>query len=277
MLDVLVDMTALNTPSRERGIGRYVKHLCRALAARDTWPEAATAAARFASRGCAASWPRAGRARRIAAICRRSADPGERLAVPAAQARAALVFGRPGAARWPEAFAFARPTGHADRHATTADRDLPRSDPAWCSPSSTWRRLPGARTLQWLRDYARYRTARRVIAISEATRRDLIEHVGVAPERIDVVHSGVDHERFSASARDGERDQVVASTRLRGAISALLGRQRCAQESAALGARVRAKWRRARADAGLCGADFGAPTRALARRRSATAESKAAC
>ena len=38
MLDVLVDMTALNTPSRERGIGRYVKHLCRALAQRDTWP-----------------------------------------------------------------------------------------------------------------------------------------------------------------------------------------------------------------------------------------------
>ena len=39
MFDVLVDMTALNTPSRERGIGRYVKHLCRALAARDSWPE----------------------------------------------------------------------------------------------------------------------------------------------------------------------------------------------------------------------------------------------
>ena len=49
-----------------------------------------------------------------------------------------------------------------------------------------------------------------MIAISEATRRDLIEHVGVLPERVDVVHSGVDHERFSAQSLDGERDQVVA-------------------------------------------------------------------
>lgn len=37
MRDVLVDMTALNTPSRERGIGRYVKSLCRALAERAHW------------------------------------------------------------------------------------------------------------------------------------------------------------------------------------------------------------------------------------------------
>ena len=34
MLDVLVDMTALDTPSRQRGIGRYVAGLCAALAER---------------------------------------------------------------------------------------------------------------------------------------------------------------------------------------------------------------------------------------------------
>ncbi|HEY1533904.1 MAG TPA: hypothetical protein VGF76_07790, partial [Polyangiaceae bacterium] len=38
MLDVLIDMTALNTPSRERGIGRYVRNLCLALAVREAWP-----------------------------------------------------------------------------------------------------------------------------------------------------------------------------------------------------------------------------------------------
>jgi glycosyltransferase involved in cell wall biosynthesis len=48
-----------------------------------------------------------------------------------------------------------------------------------------------------------------VIAISAATRQDLIEYVGVAPDRIDVVHSGVDHERFSARAADGEYEEVV--------------------------------------------------------------------
>ena len=37
MLDVLVDMTALNTRNRERGIGRYVRSLCLALSARADW------------------------------------------------------------------------------------------------------------------------------------------------------------------------------------------------------------------------------------------------
>src|SRR3954471_21878081 len=45
MLDVLVDMTALNTPSRERGIGRYVHNLCRALAQRGDWPSIVAGAA----------------------------------------------------------------------------------------------------------------------------------------------------------------------------------------------------------------------------------------
>jgi hypothetical protein len=37
MSDVLIDMTALNTESRERGIGRYVRSLCAALAERESW------------------------------------------------------------------------------------------------------------------------------------------------------------------------------------------------------------------------------------------------
>jgi len=36
------------------------------------------------------------------------------------------------------------------------------------------------------------RRARRVIAISESTRQDVIRHLGVAPERVDVIHCGVD-------------------------------------------------------------------------------------
>lgn len=38
--------------------------------------------------------------------------------------------------------------------------------------------------------------ATRVIAVSERTRTDIIERYGVAPEKIRVVHNGVDHERF---------------------------------------------------------------------------------
>jgi glycosyltransferase involved in cell wall biosynthesis len=68
--------------------------------------------------------------------------------------------------------------------------------------------LPGARALQWARDFARYRTARRVIAISAATKRDLIEHLSIAPERVDVIHLGVDHDRFNPSEMPDERRQL---------------------------------------------------------------------
>jgi len=37
MIDVLVDMTALNTKNRERGIGRYVRCLCTELSRRSSW------------------------------------------------------------------------------------------------------------------------------------------------------------------------------------------------------------------------------------------------
>jgi glycosyltransferase involved in cell wall biosynthesis len=69
--------------------------------------------------------------------------------------------------------------------------------------------LPGARLLQRERDKARYETAARVIAISEATRRDLVEQLGVLPERVDVVHHGVDHERFNLNA-DGDEAALLA-------------------------------------------------------------------
>lgn len=209
MLDVLVDMTALNTPSRERGIGRYVKHLCRALALRDTWSEAANS----------------GRRLRIAGLTRHhgpvlgaldeslqfAGDP--RIAVSTWQYQRhklerRLFLGSLARRVGPQLLHLPDPPG------TPIDMRQPRIVTChdliplvlakqYLAP------VPGARTLQWLRDYARYRTARRVIAISAATRRDLIEYVGVLPERIDVVHSGVDHERFSPSATEGEREQVV--------------------------------------------------------------------
>lgn len=46
--------------------------------------------------------------------------------------------------------------------------------------------------------------ATRVIAVSERTRTDAIERYGVAPEKIRVVHNGVDHERFFPRKVDSE-------------------------------------------------------------------------
>jgi glycosyltransferase involved in cell wall biosynthesis len=209
VLDVLVDMTALNTPSRERGIGRYVKHLCRALADRDTWPEAA-GAGHFRIAGLTRHrGPTTGA---LDESLQFSGDPQIRVGTWQYQRHKLerrLFLGSLARRVGPRLLHLPDPPG------TPIDMRQPRIVTChdliplvlakqYLAP------VPGARTLQWLRDYARYRTARRVIAISEATRRDLIEHVGVSPERIDVVHSGVDHERFSADALAGERQQVAS-------------------------------------------------------------------
>jgi glycosyltransferase involved in cell wall biosynthesis len=210
MLDVLVDMTALNTPSRERGIGRYVEHLCRALAARDTWPETAAGGQRLGIAGLTRLCGHASQV--IDETLQFAGDP--RVVVSNWQYQRhklarRLFLGSVVRRLGPRLLHLPDPPG------TPIDMRTPRIVTChdliplvlakqYLAP------LPGARTLQWLRDYARYRTAGRVIAISAATRRDLIEHVGVPPERIDVVHSGVDHERFSPDAADGERQQISA-------------------------------------------------------------------
>ncbi len=49
------------------------------------------------------------------------------------------------------------------------------------------------------------RRARRVIAVSHSTKRDLIQHYGLLPDKVDVIHNGVD-----ASFRPLSADQVAA-------------------------------------------------------------------
>lgn len=44
--------------------------------------------------------------------------------------------------------------------------------------------------------------AARVIAISEWTKRDVVAHFGIPPERVDVTPLGVDHARFAPQSRD---------------------------------------------------------------------------
>jgi glycosyltransferase involved in cell wall biosynthesis len=201
-------MTALNTPSRERGIGRYVKHLCRALAERDSWSETRAGSPRLRIAGLTRQrGPVAGA---LDESLQFAGDPSIQVSnwqYQRHKLERRLFLGGLARRVGPRLLHLPDPPG------TPLDMRQPRIVTChdliplvlakqYLAP------LPGARTLQWLRDYARYRTARHVIAISEATRRDLIEHVGVLPERIDVVHSGVDHQRFTAQARDGERAEV---------------------------------------------------------------------
>ncbi|HEV2062559.1 MAG TPA: glycosyltransferase family 1 protein [Solirubrobacteraceae bacterium] len=50
-------------------------------------------------------------------------------------------------------------------------------------------------------DYAGIRRATAVIAASHATRRDLVEHVGLEPGRVHVVHEAIDHDLYRPVSR----------------------------------------------------------------------------
>lgn len=222
MLDVLIDMTALNTPSRERGIGRYVRNLCLAMARRAHWADVERGAALEIGGLVRHRGPVRGA---IDETLQFKGDP--RIRVSNAQYQRhklerRLFLGGLAHRIGPRLLHLPDPPG------TPFDMRQPRIVTChdliplvlanqYLSP------IPGARTFQRLRDIARYRTARRVIAISHATRRDLIEHVGVAPDRIDVVHSGVDHERFSADVTPGERERTVAQLGFDGPFLLCLG------------------------------------------------------
>jgi glycosyltransferase involved in cell wall biosynthesis len=56
---------------------------------------------------------------------------------------------------------------------------------------------PNLRDRVYLRlDVAGIRRAQAIIAVSQTTKYDLVEHLGIPPERVSVVYEGVDHERF---------------------------------------------------------------------------------
>lgn len=210
MIDVLVDMTALNTGSRERGIGRYVRNLCLALAARDRWL------------GKYPDLPGAGLT--ISGLVRHlgktdgAQDPSLMFAGDYSIKTSALRYQR---------HKLERRLFMGGLLARLGSRLVHLPDPPGTPFDRRQRRivtchdliplvlakdylspLPGARLLQRERDKARYKTAARVIAISEATRRDLIEQLEISPSRIDVVHHGVDHERFSVHGAAHERERL---------------------------------------------------------------------
>ncbi len=69
--------------------------------------------------------------------------------------------------------------------------------------------LPWQRALRRRKDAKCYGMAQRILAISEATRNDLIEHLGIDANKIDVAYLGVDHARFHPSPDDEfERQRV---------------------------------------------------------------------
>ena len=85
---------------------------------------------------------------------------------------------------------------------------------------------PNRRDRRYLRrDYAGMRAAAAVIAVSETTRRDLLDRLGMRPDRVFVVHEGLDHELFQPVRRrlvDGPYLLFVGSEHPRKNLVALL-------------------------------------------------------
>ncbi len=62
----------------------------------------------------------------------------------------------------------------------------------------------------WTANFKKLRYSHGLIAISEATKRDLVTLLGIAPEKIAVIHPGIDHALFNPdNAGDGERRREV--------------------------------------------------------------------
>lgn len=208
MVDVIVDMSTLNTPSRQRGIGRYVSGLCGALAERST--NQLSIAGLVRHRGSVDG----------------AVDPSLSFGGHDASSPGAIGYGRYKMERRIFLGTLAHRTGASllhltDPYGTPIDQRLRRI--VTCHDlipllfaNEYFAGIPGARRLQLARDRARYRTATRIIAISESTKRDLVEHVGVDPERVDVVHHGVDHQRFTDATEPGEAEEVARFVGFRG-------------------------------------------------------------
>ena len=225
MIDVLVDMTALNTESRERGIGRYVRSLCGMLAVRETWLHKypGLPGAQLTLSGLVRHQGKAAGAQ----------DPSLSFGGDDAIKTKGLHYQRHKLERRLFMGGLLKRSGSRlvhlpDPPGTPFDRRQPRI--VTCHDliplmlgKSYLLPVPGSRALQRARDKARYKSALRVIAISEATRRDLVSELEIPAERIDVVHHGVDHERFNTTATADERAELEQRIGLNGPFLLYMG------------------------------------------------------
>jgi glycosyltransferase involved in cell wall biosynthesis len=203
---VLLDLTPLVTSAALRGIGRYVRGLVQGLYAigQDQWQGIEIA-------GLAAT------------------DAVDQLLEPIARLdEYARLLPRP-LAKNCDLRRSALITFQCVRAARKAGADLlhitePRGTPVSRHPIVTvtshdlivlaqYRQylppIPGWPVLYRGLEHLRYGSSKRILAISEATKRDLVEILGMDPQRIEVVYHGVDHERFRPEPAAGEARMIA--------------------------------------------------------------------
>ncbi len=197
-MDVLVDLTPLDTTSRLRGIGHYVASLGAALAAlTPSERQGLTLGGLTDLHGDHAlgplTWPGSERPRypevdQMRYIWRR------RTHLPLTLRRLA-----------PRLFHSTQNLGTP--RVTGVPRVLTCHDMIRLVMHEQYLGNPSRAYLEAYRinEVARYATARRVIAVSRFTADDLMKVLAVPASRIDVVHHGVDTERFHPPVDDAER------------------------------------------------------------------------
>jgi glycosyltransferase involved in cell wall biosynthesis len=199
---VLLDLTPLVTGSTFRGIGRYVRGLSEGLAALGEQPDidvrgliADPTVSRLELVGGIQAYTRA-----PAIVPRRSSLPRRnRLirfgAAPLANSCDALLHFTD-----PIGFPWSGKAGHC----LTCHDLIPIILREYSS------RIPGALSAKIVVERMRYRRARRILAVSHATKRDLCERLQIDPSRVDVVWHGVDHHVFHPQAEIGELERLQA-------------------------------------------------------------------
>lgn len=203
--DVLIDVTPLALGSRYQGIGAYIVQLTKAIALLTDEERGGLAVAALADwRG------------------------GRPLVAPLAEA-ADAVGEWPGAAYSDRGFVWRRrrELGAATRRAGARLLHLPEPLGMPLFPgcprvvtchdliplllADVYSRRPRlARLRAFALEWPRAHFSRRIIAVSETTKRDLVRHLGVQPRRIAVVPHGVDADRFNERAAEGERETLRA-------------------------------------------------------------------
>jgi glycosyltransferase involved in cell wall biosynthesis len=199
---ILLDLTPLATGSTFRGIGRYVRGLSEGLAEVGEQGD-------LEVRGLVAD-PRVSRLELIESVHAYTRAPPIVPRRTSLGRRNGLI--RFGAARLAQSCAgllhFTDPVGlpwsGRAGHCLTCHDLIPIIMREYSS------RIPGALSAKIAFERLRYRRARRILAVSHATKRDLCERLQIAPSVIDVVWHGVDHRVFHPEPQPGELERVQA-------------------------------------------------------------------
>lgn len=198
---VLLDLTALETISSLRGIGRYVRGLASGLAElanESSFPVEGVAATADLRQLFLVEDPFGYCQRPVTLPISNSANRRRRLI---RRRMAALARERPGLLHLADPNGV--PPAKSVPFTLTCHDLIPMvMHKEYLAPVPLWPSLYGAI------ERAKYQRTRRILAVSHATKKDVCERLDVPDDRVDVVWHGVDHQVFHRHAAPNERAQL---------------------------------------------------------------------